>query len=256
MEPGRQKRVKGCAVQRTRNESAAYYDAAWKQWDHMIRLSPGPRIRRDKVMDWLSKVAPQSLLDVGCGNGELLFEIRRLMPGTRLTGADISPAVIGANRVRFPDMSFYELDLNREMLPMRFDAVVCMEVLEHCKDLNGEMERLAAMTGKWLFITVPCGPVFEIDRRVGHMRHFRAKEIEAALTHVGFQVLELKEWGFPFFNLYKHLINLMPDKSCENFLSEKRYGFKEKMLAAATYAAFNLCLAKWGYQLFVMAARV
>jgi SAM-dependent methyltransferase len=235
--------------------SSTFYDSAWEQWNDMIMYSPAPRIRREKLICWLSEIAPKSLLDVGCGNGEFLSEIHRSVPTMELTGADISPAVIESNRARYPDMTFYELDLNRERLQRRFDAVVCMEVLEHCRDYQADIERLAAMTEKWLLITVPCGPLFEIDRRVGHIKHFKPEEMKNALANGGLHVIKIQEWGFPFFNLYKHIINLWPDKICDSFLSEKKYDFKQKMLASATYAAFHFCLPKWGYQMFVMAGR-
>ena len=234
---------------------STFYDSAWEQWNDMIKYSPAPRIRREKLIRWLSRISPSSLLDVGCGNGEFLVEIRRTIPAIELTGADISPAVIETNRARFPDMQFYELDLNREALPVRFNVVVCMEVLEHCSDYRAVMQRLAAMTEKYLIITVPCGPLFEIDRRVGHVRHFKSEEIEEALINWGLKVIKIQEWGFPFFNLYKHVINLWPDKMSDSFLSGQKYGFSQKLLASATYAAFKLNVPKWGYQMFVLAGR-
>ncbi|MDP3791592.1 MAG: methyltransferase domain-containing protein [Candidatus Omnitrophota bacterium] len=235
--------------------SEVFYDFAWQEWRDMVKHSPAPRMRRKKIVSWLSSVSPGSILDVGCGNAELLLDAHRLMPDARLVGADISDAVIASNRVNFPGMSFSKIDLNKEALGDKFDAVICMEVIEHCDDYRAAVKSLASMTGKWLFITVPCGPMFEIDRRVGHKKHFKPKEIEDALKNEGLDVIRLEAWGFPFFNLYKRMINLRPDKIRESFLSGKEYSFSQKILASATYAAFNLCLPKWGFQLFVMAGR-
>lgn len=246
--------VPSAAVKRQRS-SQAFYDCAWQEWRGMVKYSPAPRIRRKKIVSWLSSISPGSILDVGCGNGELLMDVRHLMPDAKLAGADISDAVIESNRINFPDIGFSKIDLNKETLPARFDAVICMEVIEHCDDYRAAIKRLAAMTGKWLLITVPCGPVFEIDRRVGHKRHFKPKEMAEALRNEGLRVIRAEEWGFPFFNLYKRMINLRPDKMRESFLSEQRYGFRQKILASSTYAAFNICLPKWGFQLFVMAGR-
>lgn len=235
--------------------ASAFYNSAWEQWSDMIKYSPAPRIRREKIIRWLSMLAPKSLLDVGCGNGEFLMETHRSVPGIeKLTGADISPSVIQSNRIRFPDFTFYEFDLNQETLPRQFDAVVCMEVIEHCTDYQEVISRLAKMTNRWLLITVPCGPLFEIDRRVGHVKHFNTEEIRHALSNAGLRVVKLQRWGFPFFNLYKHIINLAPDMMSDHFLSSREYSIRQKALSSITYAAFRLSIPSWGYQMFVMAS--
>lgn len=233
----------------------AFYNAAWDKWDNMARYSPAPRIRRDKLISWISKIEPGSLLDVGCGNGEFLVELNQLMPSIKLTGVDISKNVIEANRARFKNMTFNEVDINSDKLNTHFDMVVCMEVLEHCSDYQSTIGRLAGMAEKWLLITVPCGPLFSIDCRVGHVRHFKSEEIVGALAKAGFRVVKLQQWGFPVFNIYKHVINIWPDEMCESFLSEQKYCFNKKILSYITYAAFKLCLPCWGYQMFVMSTR-
>jgi len=236
-------------------KTQSFYDSKWEEWNDMICYSPAPRLRRSKIISWIKGLELKSLLDIGCGNGEFLREVHNVMPGIKLSGADISSAVVEADRFSMPGTDFFTLDLNSETLPGRFDAVVCMEVVEHCADYRGAIKRLAEMTERWLFISVPCGPLFEIDRRVGHTRHFKAEEISTALTDSGLKVVRLQQWGFPFFNLYKHAINISPDQMSESFLSSKKYGIKQKIVSSATYAAFRLCLPWWGYQLFVIASR-
>lgn len=238
-----------------RSTLGAFYDAKWEEWNDMIRHSPAPRIRREKILAWMKAQRPATVLDVGCGNAEFLVEAVRRMPGAAFCGADISGAAVEKNRERFPGAEFFELDLDGQTLPRRFDAVACMEVVEHCQDYRTAIARLADMTGGRLYLTVPCGPVFEIDRRVGHTRHFSAEEIRSALTDAGLTVETLQCWGFPFFNLYKHAINWNPDAMSEAFLSTKTYGPKQKLLAWGTYLAFRLCLPWGGYQLFAVARR-
>lgn len=233
----------------------AFYDSKWGEWNDMIYYSPAPRLRRSKIISWIKPVKLNSLLDVGCGNGEFLSEVYKVKPGVKLSGADISLKVVEANRSKMPGAHFFHLDLNNETVPARFDAVICMEVVEHCDDYREAIKRLADMTDKWLMITVPCGPLFEIDRRVGHTRHFKAEEISSALKNCGLKIIKIQRWGFPFFNIYKHAINISPDKMSEAFLSSSKYGIREKVISSATYAAFKLCLPWWGYQLFVMASR-
>ncbi len=228
----------------------SFYDMAWDEWQDMIKYSPAPRLRREKVLSWLQNLPINTLLDVGCGNAEFIALVHNSFPKLQLVGTDISEKIIESNRMHFPKMSFLTLDINDDTLSEKFDAVVCMEVVEHCHDYKDAIKRLASMTKKYLILSVPCGPVFEIDRRVGHERHFKANEIKAALENAGLQELRSQCWGFPFFNLYKHLINLNADKMCDAYLSQNRYTTKQKIIASVVYASFKLCFPICGYQLF------
>lgn len=237
------------------SQGSSFYDAAWAEWNDMIRFSPAPRLRRERLLSWLKQYQCSSLLDVGCGNGEFLLQAHKALPSISLAGADISPAVIDSNARMLPGIDFFTLDLNVESLPRRFDVVTCMEVIEHCDDYRMTIMRLAEMTEKVLLITVPCGPVFEIDRRVGHSRHFSADEISEAMSSAGFKVTKIQCWGFPFFNLYKWLINRWPDKMCKSFLSSTQYTTSQKFVGLFVYLLFRCSLPFGGYQLFAVAHR-
>jgi len=233
-----------------------FYNNAWERWGEMIRYSPAPRLRRTRLLNWVAPLQPESLLDVGCGNGEFLLQARNQLPATLFTGVDVSDEVIQSNQQALPDITFAPLDLNDGPRNQRYDVVTCMEVVEHCDDYEKSIQYLADMTGKYLLITVPCGPLFEIDRRVGHVKHFSEDEIVFALEAADLQVERVERWGFPFFNLYKHLINLWPDTMCEAFLSDQSYTLKKKAISLVAYAAFRMSLPFWGYQLFAVARRV
>ncbi|MFH1060052.1 MAG: class I SAM-dependent methyltransferase [Pseudomonadota bacterium] len=236
-----------------RHGLTTFYNQAWSQWDDMARFSPAPRSRRRIILNRMEKLPIESLLDVGCGNGLFLAEVRQRLRIRTLVGVDVSTEIIQANRKIMPEVEFKVLDLNHETLDQRFDAVVCMELIEHCEDPFDAIARLAAMTDRWLFLSVPCGPVFEIDRRVGHHRHFSVDEIDEMLRRQGLKSLLLQRWGFPFFNLYKHLINFWPDRMCQAFLSPKGYGPGQKVISAFLYNLFRLNLYRGGYQLIAMA---
>lgn len=75
-----------------------------------------------------------TVLDLGCGTGLELEAYFRLCPGARVTGIDLSSAMLGALAAKFPEKdlelvcgSYFDLDLGRE----KYDAAVSVESLHH-----------------------------------------------------------------------------------------------------------------------------
>lgn len=82
------------------------------------------------VADALAGAEPASVLDVGCGDGQL---IAALAPTTAYRGLDISPVVIDQNRRRFPGRTFDCVDFAAldDARAYRAEAVLCLEVAIH-----------------------------------------------------------------------------------------------------------------------------
>jgi SAM-dependent methyltransferase len=94
-------------------------------------------------------------LDLGCGSGGLLEELRRLEPGARLTGVDVSAACIEACRERASlageGVSLLQCDAlelaGRDELRDRFDVLVSYSVLHLVPgDTPGKLRLLAQLT--------------------------------------------------------------------------------------------------------------
>jgi trans-aconitate methyltransferase len=239
------------------NAPAVDYDRGWTEWGDMIRHSPAPFHRRRLILELASQLKFSSVLDVGCGNGEVLSAFAQRFPGVRLVGADLSGQVIAENRGRWPSAQFHQLDLGAAALDERCDLVVCTEVVEHVPDWQRALRHLRQMCGGHLIVTVPCGKLFPIDRMMGHVRHFRPEEFAAGLQEAGFAVERSWQWGFPFHTLYKSLINLSPERSMQSF-GASSYGTSQKLIASLVGAAFylNLRSSPFGRQLVVLARAV
>jgi len=123
--------------------------------------------RYPRIKGWLiDQVAPQrgqALLDVGCGSGFLLFDLRRRHPGLRLCGIDVSLAHLASLARRKRDdhiTDILALASDGEDLPFpdgTFDWVTCSEVLEHIhapEQAIREMYRVLKPGGT-LLITTP-----------------------------------------------------------------------------------------------------
>jgi SAM-dependent methyltransferase len=123
-------------------------------WSHRRRFSTALMLGR--------QLAGQRLLDYGCGDGTFLG---LLMSGSArpsaAVGAEIHEDMVNDLRSRFadcPGLDFARTDeLSRQEETHRYDAIFCMEVLEHVVDwqpLFGEFERLLR-PGGLLVVSTP-----------------------------------------------------------------------------------------------------
>jgi SAM-dependent methyltransferase len=236
-------------------DSGDYYDQCWTGWSDMIRYSPAPMFRRSKAISWLKKIDFQSLIDIGCGNALFLNSCQNVFSNKQYSGIDVASDLITLNTKRFPTIDFYCYDIDKDIPSKQFDVVTCFEVIEHSKNWKKAILNLEKLTRKWLIISVPCGPVFEIDRYCGHTRHFSKHEIVHMFEMCNFKIRQIECWGAPFFNLYKHAINLFPEKICNNFLSEKKYTIWQKLLSLMIFLMFQTNFSNGGYQLFALAEK-
>ncbi|MCP5479022.1 MAG: class I SAM-dependent methyltransferase [Rhodanobacteraceae bacterium] len=113
----------------------------------------------DRLYD---KVDPASVLEVGCGEGEL--SIRAWREGIRFRATDVSLDVLQEARKRAEiagvDVAFTAASLEAMRESDASDLVICCEVLEHLEDPEVGLERLAAISRPWLLASVPREPVW------------------------------------------------------------------------------------------------
>lgn len=236
------------------------YDRIWGQLSDFIRYNPGARHRRRHVFELLERCrfgsARDSLLDVGCGNAELLRLVDARWPGKRLTGVDLSPAVVEENRRSLPHMEFQARNAEEDALPGGFDVVVCSEVIEHVADPAAVVSRLAGalVPGGHAVITCPTGRVWPTERHFGHVRHPARGDLEQWARAAGLVVEELWSWGFPMYALTKWAQNVDPERALKHFAGERPYGMPQIAVSTAVWAAnfANLRSSPWGVQLFAL----
>jgi SAM-dependent methyltransferase len=123
-------------------------------WSHRGRFATGLRLAR--------KVGGARTLDYGCGDGTFLGLLMNGQPAPRLAvGAELTTAIVADCRERFKAQKGLHFvlveDLERPAHHGAYDAIYCMEVLEHVIDPTAMLDtfkRLLAPGGT-LVVSVP-----------------------------------------------------------------------------------------------------
>lgn len=114
------------------NEQAASYDEGM-QGSHARALYPHIL---EEAKRSLAGVRVPRVLDVGCGTGALSEQLLAVMPDCRLTGIDLSSAMVERARIRLAAKAEV-IEGDAERLPFRdesFDLVVCNDSFHHYPD--------------------------------------------------------------------------------------------------------------------------
>ncbi len=252
----------GATEETGRDINRRYYETPAAGRDDYWRKMAAPRFRVAEILTLVEDHAPESLVDLGCGNGRLLEEISARLPIDDLAGIDLSSTQIEANRRTYPDIEWHRLDLEEPLptsskLTGHFDIVVASEIIEHLqwpdRFLVRARELVKPERGK-LILSTQSGKIRETERRVGHVRHFTREDLETLLDDAGWSPIRIWNCGFPFHDMSKWYANRNPDRSMARF-GNLPYGTWESTLALVLRFAFKLNSRRRGAQLFAVARR-
>jgi trans-aconitate methyltransferase len=229
------------------------YDQGWEvRWNDMKRYGPYSRHVRRWIHRFIAALQFTSVLDAGCGQGELLKEMIDRYPRIqRVAGIDFSPASIQLTRQRIENGRFEVIDLQTQHLDEQYDLVVSIDVMEHIPDDVAALTNLRKMTSGYALVSSIQGdllPQWEADT-VGHVRNYRRGELAAKMEQAGFVIERVVEWGFPFYSpLYRWLLTRTGGQGTEG-----RYGLKRRLIANVVYGLFMLNSSKRGDLILVLA---
>ncbi|MCU0656597.1 MAG: class I SAM-dependent methyltransferase, partial [Polyangiaceae bacterium] len=109
-----------------------FHDEFWQSCPDFSKYNPGVLHRRRQISRLLRSVHFDTLLDVGCGDGENILWLRSILPThVKFHGVDLSSETVSSNQKRLPFATFDTINLVEAPVQQQFDAVLCTEVIEH-----------------------------------------------------------------------------------------------------------------------------
>jgi SAM-dependent methyltransferase len=154
----------------------------------------GAKGKADHVLELLPPLGPEvRLLEVGCGDGALLAELRHRRPSWSFAGVEVASAACQIAAQRNPEADIRQYDGHR--LPFGeddFTVGVVSHVLEHVRDpawLLGEAGRVC----RWVVIEVPLEDNLSAGRpsarrgagEIGHLHRFSRGSVREVIASAG-----------------------------------------------------------------------
>jgi len=149
----------------------------------------------------------QSLLEIGCGTGNVLAAIKETGLN-RVVGSEALPEGLAFAARRVPGAELLQMDARRIPFRDEFDVVAAFDVIEHIEEdaqvLGGMFA--ACRSGGGVIVTVPQHAWLwsERDERARHRRRYARRDLLRKLAAAGFQ----RPWATSFVSLLLPLMVL------------------------------------------------
>jgi 2-polyprenyl-3-methyl-5-hydroxy-6-metoxy-1,4-benzoquinol methylase len=179
--------------------------------------STNPVVRRlmsgfERTLDELfAQADPQSLLDVGCGEGVLTHKWAQRLAGRRVVGIDLDDPLLHEEWKQRTAPNLEYLVMKAERMPFEdgeFDVASAIEVLEHVPDPEHTVAEMARVASGHLLVSVPREPLWrglnmargaylkDLGNTPGHLNHWSKRSFVSLLSRHG-EVVEARS-PFPW----------------------------------------------------------
>ena len=168
--------------------------------------STNPAVRRlmanfhDALDELWGIAAPESILDVGCGEGVLTAEWAERLGDGRVVGIDLDDPKLRAEWARRtrPNLDFrVEEATSLSFADDEFEMACATEVLEHVPEPEATLAEMARVASRSLLVSVPREPVWralnmargaywrDLGNTPGHVNHWSRRSFVDLLSRYG-----------------------------------------------------------------------
>ena len=161
-----------------------------------VEDSPWKARQIQKMLD-AQGISPGRVAEVGCGAGEILVQLAKLFPDAKFDGFEISPQGFALCRQRESGQTkFYNSDFCGSDASA-YDAVLCIDVLEHVEDCFGFLRAIRTKGNAFIFhipldmnvqMVLRSSPILMVRSRTGHLHYFSKDTAFAILRESGYDV--------------------------------------------------------------------
>jgi len=135
----------------------------------------------------------KDVMEIGCGTGFVLSELRIRYPLLKLSGSDIFLEGLQFAGSRVPDADLYQMDACKMPFIEEFDLILALDILEHIEDDGRALEEIfrSLVSGGGLIITVPQHQWLwsRQDEKAFHRRRYAKKKLMEKLRERGFCIV-------------------------------------------------------------------
>jgi 2-polyprenyl-3-methyl-5-hydroxy-6-metoxy-1,4-benzoquinol methylase len=177
--------------------------------------SSNPVVRRlmtgfqSTLAQLFTQAAPESVLDVGCGEGVLTHQWAQQLGERRIVGIDLDDEKLKVQWARRQRPNLEYRTMAAENLPFavqEFDLACAIEVLEHVPDPEHTVSEMARVARRHLLVSVPREPLWrmlnvargaylaDLGNTPGHLNHWSKRSFTQLLSRYG----EILEQRSPF----------------------------------------------------------
>ncbi|WP_232627835.1 class I SAM-dependent methyltransferase [Methylobacterium sp. Leaf118] len=183
-------------------ELNAHYDKVYtdteRRWRQVCAID-----KAQHIAEMLGAHAPEieSVLEVGCGTGDVIAQLSTLGVGQSFVGVDVIDPGMNNDHVRDRgNLSFVQQ--TGPALPFAdraFDVVFASHVLEHVEDERAFLKEIARVSRRYVYLEVPC----ELHARtsqgdlqasldIGHINAYTPHSFALTLATGGLNVVDLR----------------------------------------------------------------
>ncbi len=176
-----------------------YNPVAWEDRpldEHYERLGWAPN--RLNMIDWITSIAPSSMLDVGCLDGGNIQRLRQLGFRGAYLGIDITRSFNAKAQRRVPGERFQTGDVRAmDFGNDAFDLVLVSDVLLHLPDLAPPMQECFRVASNHLLLSIYGSRTETFSRHGAFLNTSYSRRDVERVVPGGWQVDEFVEFPHP-----------------------------------------------------------